>query len=160
MDIKNAAMLPPVEQHQDASESNSVRSSFSDSSNKTDTRRSGESQAEEVIADSLSRVVGRWRACVVIMLLITAALVVTTTYLFLSSNEEAQFRKAVSTVPVHVGWITTRSFSNHSLAHHRVFFSCFSLKRVLTPLKILLSSTPPTPYIPSRLWPIASPAKP
>ena len=95
MDIHNAAM---VEQHPHDEElsfsGESYSSRMSDTTRQTDTKRSQE-EAREVIADSLSRVVGRWRACVVLMLVITAALVVSTTYLFLSSNEEAQFRKAV-----------------------------------------------------------------
>ena len=44
----------------------------------------------------MTRVVARWRTCVILMLFITAALVVTTTYVFLSDNEEKEFEKSVS----------------------------------------------------------------
>ena len=50
-----------------------------------------------VIADKLSRVVSRWRTCVIVMLLMTSSLVVTSSYLFLSDNEEKQFQKSVRT---------------------------------------------------------------
>lgn len=71
-----------------------MNSDYSETTLGTTTKSSAQSEAEEAIADSLSRVVRRWRACVVIMLLITAALVVTTTYLFLRDNEDAQFQKS------------------------------------------------------------------
>jgi hypothetical protein len=100
MDTKKVPTDTRAEQHPDdenisVSGSYSLESSMSDTTRHTDTRKSHDSVAGEVIADSLSRVVGRWRACVVIMLLITAAVVVTTTYLFMSNNEDAQFRKSV-----------------------------------------------------------------
>lgn len=43
----------------------------------------------------MTKVVARWRTCVILMLFITAALVVTTTYVFLSDNEEKEFEKSV-----------------------------------------------------------------
>lgn len=70
----------------------SILSKYSETTRQS--KQTQPSQQDYAIADTLSRVVGRWRSCVVFMLLITAALVVTTTYLFLSDNEEREFQKS------------------------------------------------------------------
>ena len=78
-----------------ASYATSMAESTRHTSESKRSNKEGSSQQEYAFAEKMTRVVGRWRTCVILMLLVTAALVVTSTYLFLSDNEEKEFQKSV-----------------------------------------------------------------